>query len=405
MRILIINSFFDVGGPPRIVKGIYDTLIEKGDDCLVAAARETPIEGMNTVRIGRKNEPYVNALKSRVLDNEGFNAKKATQNFIEAIEAYNPDVVNLHNLHGYFINIEVLFNYLKSSKVPIVWTLHDCWPITGHCTHFDFIKCYRWENEGCHNCPQSREYPASYFADRSKRNFEKKKSLFGGFENMTIVTPSEWLGRLVKRSYLKDYDVRVIHNGIDTSEFLPVESDFKKRYGITDKRIVLGVAQNWKEKKGFEDFIKLNGLLDPIYQIVLVGLTDEQKKALPDGIIGITRTNNVEELVEIYSSAYVFVNCTYQDNFPTVNIEALACGVPVITYDTGGSAEAADAASGIAVKQGDIQQLAKSIEKLDKTKLSMESCRNRALKFDRFNRYEEYYELLHSIGKKGALLK
>lgn len=374
------------------MNGIYDTLKENGHECKIAAAREKMILPEDSIPIGTTAGVYRNALETRLLDNDGFCGKRATKEFIEKIKGYEPDVIQLHNLHGYYINVEILFDYLKNCGKPVVWTMHDCWPATGHCPHFNTAGCDRYLS-GCYSCPLKKAYPTSYGLDQSKRNWERKKAAFTGVPNMTIITPSQWLADILKASFLKCYQIKVIHNGIDTNTFSKCTGDLKERYSLQDKRIVLGVAQNWAEHKGFEDFVKLPALLGGNYQVVMIGLTDEQIKKLPTSIIGIKRTNSVEELVQWYSSAQVFVNLTYQDNFPTVNIEALACGTPVITYDTGGSPEAIDEKCGWVVDQGNLDEVVRTIKTMEEKERYHAAAQERSKGFDGEKKYKEYIML------------
>ncbi len=398
MKVLQINSFFSVGGPPRIMNGIYDTLKENGIECKIAASREKLYALEDSYQVCSDKNVKINALKARLFDNEGFNAQKDTQKLVEYIKQYDPDIIHLHNLHGYCINLEVLFGYLKSCQKPVVWTLHDCWAFTGHCAHFDLIGCSKWK-EQCRSCSQTKEYPASFFHDRSEKNYKEKKAAYSGMKNLTLVTPSKWLASFLPDSILKEHAVKVIHNGIDLKRFSCRKSDILEKNGLAGKRIVLGVAQNWAERKGLEDFVKLASLLSDEYKVVLIGLTEEQKKALPKEVFGLTRTENVEELQKWYSAAEVFVNFTYQDNFPTVNIEALACGTPVLTYKTGGSVEAVCEGCGWVVAQGNVKGAKKVIEEMGEKEQYREACLQRAQKFDRKERYLEYIELYKSLLK------
>lgn len=339
MKVLFINSVCGIGSTGRICTDIADMLTEQGHECKIAFGRgEVPDKYKHyAVRICGKFGVNVNALKARLLDNDGFNAKSSTKKLIKWIKKFQPDVIHLHNLHGYYINVGILFDYLKTCDKRIIWTLHDCWAFTGHCTHFQFPHCDKWQTE-CEKCIRVKDYPKALFS-HAKRNFNLKKATFCGVPNLTIVTPSKWLAELVKESYLKEYPVQVINNGIDTDVFKPTESDFRERYGLTDKKIILGVANVWEKSKGFNDFLDLAKLIDDSYRIVLVGVNDKQLKILPPNVIGIKRTNSVTELAQIYTSADVLFNPTYEDNYPTVNLEAQACGTPVITYPTGGSIE------------------------------------------------------------------
>lgn len=338
MKVLQINSFCGVGSTGRITTDLYDVLSKNGVDCLIAYGREKAPEGYQSYRIGNQVSPLKNAFYTRITDREGFHAKKDTYKLIKQIENYDPDIIHLHNLHGYYLNLEILFNYLKSSNKPIVWTFHDCWPFTGHCAYYNYIDCQKWKRQ-CINCPQKSSYPKSVVFDNSKRNYLQKKELFSSLQKLTIVTPSDWLKNEVEKSYFKSYSIRVINNGIDTKEFQLRESDFRKKFKAEEKIIILGIAQVWNSRKGLNTFLRLSKDLPEKFQIILIGLSKDQIKKLPNNIIGLERTNNRRELAEIYSAANMFVNPTLEDNFPTTNIEALACGTPVITFDTGGSPE------------------------------------------------------------------
>lgn len=356
MKILFINSVCGIGSTGRICTDLADILTANENICKIAYARgDVPDKYQKyAVRIGSSFDIKIHALKARIFDASGFGSKQATEQFIDWVKEYDPDVIHLHNIHGYYMNIDVLFAYLRTCNKKIIWTLHDCWSFTGHCAYFDFIGCDKWKG-GCQACPQKTVYPKSLLADASKSNYIKKKKLFTGIPNLVIVTPSKWLAELVNQSYLKEYPVEVIHNGIDLSVFMPIKSNFHQKYNIADKKIILGVANTWDARKGLEDFIKLSKMLDNSYQIVLVGLTNKQLRNLPENVIGIRKTNGTKELAEIYSAADVFLNPTYEDNYPTVNLEAQACGTPVITYRTGGSVESVLACN--IVEKGNIVQL------------------------------------------------
>lgn len=339
MKVLMINSVCGVGSTGRICTDIADMLLSQGHECKIAYGRgEVPEKYRDiSVRIGSTFKVYCNVLKSRLFDNEGFNAVGATKKLVRLIKEYDPDVIHLHNIHGYYLNVKILFDYLKTSGKKIIWTLHDCWAFTGHCTHFQVPHCDKWRTE-CERCIRVKDYPKALIS-HAKRNYKRKKQAFCGVPNLTIVTPSKWLAGLVEQSFLSEYQTVVINNGIDLSVFKPTESDFRERFGLTDKKIILGVASVWEKRKGFNDFLELAKLIDDSYRIVLVGVNDKQLKMLPSSVIGIKRTNDVKELAEIYTAADVLFNPTYEDNYPTVNLEAQACGTPVITYPTGGSVE------------------------------------------------------------------
>ncbi len=394
MKVLQINSFFTVGGPPRIMEGFYDYLKTQGHDCKIADAREKVRVPQDSHRIGSGLDVRFNALQARFFDDDGFIATRATKNLVAWIKEYDPDVVHLHNLHGYYVNMEVLLNFLQEFGKPIIWTLHDCWAFTGHCPYFDLIGCAKWKS-GCCKCPQKNGYPNSIWLDRSRRNFERKKRLYEGLSNLTIVTPSQWLANLVRSdSILSKFPVEVVHNGVDLNVFKPTHDlELRKKYASGDEKIVLGVAQVWGERKGLNDFYEIRKRLPDEYKIILVGLRRKQIQKLPSGICGIERTQNVDELVKLYGIADVFVNPTYEDTFPTVNLEALASGTPVIAYRTGGCPEIVSPQTGRVIEKGDIETLKKNIVELCKLRIDSDLCSSRAYLFERNVRYQEYIDL------------
>lgn len=365
MKILMINVVCGIRSTGRICTDLASALEAKGNEVKIAYGREsvpTQFEKY-ALKVGTDLDVNLHALKARVFDCSGFGSKRYTRKFIKWVKEYDPDIIHLHNIHGYYIDIEVLFDYLKSCNKKIIWTLHDCWSFTGHCVYFDFVDCDKWKT-GCGHCPQKSEYPARVGFDMSRKNYRRKKELFTGVNNMTLVTPSKWLANLVSKSYMKEYKTKVIYNGIDTNIFRPTKTSIKEKYNCQDKKIILGVAAVWDKRKGLNIFIELSKYLERDYQIILVGLSQTQIRNLPCNIIGIERTNDIHELVELYSAAYVFVNPTLEDNYPTTNIEAISCGTPVITYKTGGSTESAKM-YGIVVAQNTINELVKAIAVVD----------------------------------------
>lgn len=336
-RILFINSVCN-GSTGTICKNLYKAAVEAGHECCIAYGRGEAPKGFKTIKIGNKLDIYLHVLKARLFDASGFGSKHATKEFIKKIDEFKPDIIHLHNIHGYYVNIEILFKYLKAHpEIKKVWTLHDCWAFTGHCPHFEHEKCEQWKTE-CQKCVRTNEYPKS-FIDLCNRNFKKKKELFSNIENLVLVSPSQWLCNLLKESFLNKYKCIVINNGVDTSVFKYTPSNIKERFNIVEKKVILGVASVWDKKKGLDTFLQLSKELDEDYKIVLIGLSKSQIKQLPKSILGVERTENVQELVEWYSSAFVFLNPTLEDNYPSVNLEANACGTPVITFNTGGSPE------------------------------------------------------------------
>ena len=320
----------------------------------------------------------------------------ATKKLLKRLDAFQPDVIHLHNLHGWFVRLPSLFAYIKERNIPVVWTLHDCWALTGQCPHFTAVSCGKWKT-GCHHCPQYREYPQSY-VDRSRTMWKKKKAWFSGVERMTVVTPSRWLAGLVKESYLKDYPVQVIHNGIDLSVFRPTPGTFRIDHGCEDKFLLLGVSYAWNQKKGLDVFAELARRLGAEYQIVLVGTDEATEKQLPGNIISVRRTQSQRELAELYTAADLFVNPTREEVLGLVNVEALACGTPVITFRTGGSPEIPDETCGSVVNCGDLDAMEREIRRIrEERPYPGAACRKRAEAFDMRQRFEEYVRLYECV--------
>lgn len=357
MKILLINETCGIGSHGKICAEQAERFEKEGHVVRIAYGRDFYVPEnykKYAVQIGNKASLYSHVLKTRLFDKHGLGSTGATKKFLKWADEFNPDMVWLHNIHGYYINYELLFNWLKSKpNLQIKWTLHDCWAFTGHCSHYMSINCDKWKT-GCYNCPLKREYPKSILLDNSKKNYIKKKEAFTGIKNLEIIVPSNWLADQVKESFLKEYSTTIVHNTIDKTIFKKTSSTFKEDHGIQNKKMILGVANVWNKKKGLEDFCKLANELDNnTYAIVLVGLAD---KNAPKNIICVPKTNSREELAKIYSAADVFLNLTYEDNYPTVNLEAEACGCKVITYDVGGCRETISNQS-ILVETGDLNKI------------------------------------------------
>ena len=356
MKILQINTTVNSGSTGRIAEDIGKTLISKGHESYIAFGQGNQKSDSKLIKIGSKLDFYVHVVRSLFTDRHGFGSKRATKNFLKQIDVIKPDAIGLHNIHGYYLNVEILFKYIKEKNIPVLWTLHDCWPFTGHCS-------YNTDCDNCKNC--QRKYPTSIFLNQTTRNFRDKKLIFNKVKRLQIITPSIWLKDLVKQSFLK-YPAQCINNGIDLNQFQPSENrkKLKEKLQIQNKKIILGVASTWDKRKGLSDFIQLASLLDANYKIILIGLTSKQIQNLPKNIMGVQRTESIAELANFYSMADVYINPTHKDNFPTTNIEALACGTPVITYNTGGSPEAIDNTTGKLVKKGNVKGLCNAIQEL-----------------------------------------
>lgn len=395
MRIVQINAV-PYGSTGRIMFQLADALEQEGHQVLCTSgftwkgcSREDFFITSNIV------EKTIHTSLAGLTGKIGSYSIGATRRLLKRLDEFQPDVIHLHNLHCWFVNIPMLFDYIQRHKIPVVWTLHDCWAFTGHCPHFEGIGCEKWKRE-CHHCPLYREYPRT-FCDYSKKMFHLKKKWFTQLENMSIVTPSQWLANRVKESFLKDCNLRVIPNGIDLQKFCPQPAGIRKKEGITGKYMVLGVSYAWDRKKGLDVFIRLRERLGEEYEIVLVGTDDKTDTLLPEGIRSIHRTENSRQLAELYSAADVFVNPTREDNFPTVNMEALACGTPVVTFATGGSPEIPDDTCGITVPKNDENALEAAIRKVCCEKpFTQQMCTRRGEGFDEKKTIQAYLAFYRS---------
>ncbi len=392
MRIVQINAV-PYGSTGRIMFQLADALQAAGDKTFCTA-------GFTWKRCERQDffltsnifEKTLHTWLARFTGRIGCFSKGATRRLLKRLDGFQPDIIHLHNLHCWFVNLPMLFDYCKSRSIRVIWTLHDCWAFTGHCPHFIGIGCEKWRT-GCGSCPLYRQYPQS-FVDASAVMYRLKRKWFTGVEDLTVVTPSRWLGDLAKLSFLGEYPVEVIPNGIDLTVFRPTESDVKARYGVGDKKLILGVSYAWDHKKGLDVFLELGRRLGDDYRIILVGTDERVEKLLPPGIISVRRTDSQQQLAELYSAADVFVNPTREDNLPTVNMEALACGTPVITFDVGGSGEVADESCGVVIPKNNVDAMEAHIRRVCEQKpFSRQACVDRAARFSGENAVRQYMAL------------
>lgn len=402
----------------RIMKEIGELAIANGWESYVAYSKgRDGLPGSTSipVPVGNKASVAWHGLQTRILDRHGLGSVLATKRFIEDIRRIGPDIIHIHNIHGYFLNYRILFDFLSHSGIQVIWTVHDCWLYTGHCYHYMYAGCDRWKT-GCGHCPQRGKFPRSLFADRSARNFRDKRDAFCSMpeDRLTIVPVSDWMRSEMSESFLKDYRFQVIHNGIDTDVFSPqpaLESEVRRCYGLGDRHVILGIASIWSEEKGLNDFVEMAARLDSDEVIVLVGMDRKQlddvlsrygRTVLGDRMVAVKRTADVHQLAGLYSTADVLVNPTWQDNYPTVNLEAISCGTPVVTYRTGGSIEAVAGDTGFVVEQGDIEGLVDAVRRVETLGKAhfMDACRSRAVKeFRKEDRYAEYIELYERLTK------
>lgn len=395
MRIVQINTVSDFGSTGKICAQISHLLDERSIENFILFSSGNSANQSNRLRYANSFEIKVATLLSRIAGNWGFENVISTRKLLKRLNQIKPDLIHIHNIHSHACNLDMLFSWVKKHRIPVVWTFHDCWAFTGYCTHFLLANCKNWE-AGCGQCPQFRAF--SFFFDKSRKNLAKKQRILQGL-NLQITCPSYWLGDVVKKSFLKDFPITVIPNGIDLNVFQPKAGHFRERYGIKEsQKIILGVAFDWDNSKGLDVFIRLSNILPTEdYQIVLVGTNEKIEKRLPPQILSVRRTKNQDELAMIYSAADVFLNPTRADTFPTVNMESLACGTPVITFDTGGSPEIIDEKSGLVVHDH-IDDIRKGIETvLFSNRYSSQNCMERAKSFEVNNQMIQYVKLYESI--------
>ena len=411
MKLLQINPVIRQNtSTGRIMQEIAELAAQHGWECYIAYSRgRDGIRACNvkTVPVGDKWSVVWHGIMTRLFDRHGLASDRATRNFIKEIERIRPDIIHIHNIHGYFLNYKILFEYLAKADIPVVWTVHDCWLYTGHCYYYASVGCGKWKTQ-CERCTQKTAFPASILFDRSKQNYIDKKNAFTSLSNLTLVTVSEWMKNEMSHSFLNVCNFQVIHNGIDLDVF-DVQNDkrARERYRLGDKKIILGVASIWSEEKGWNDFMRMADMLDDDEVIVLVGVNEKQIKLLPKNIVGIRRTENILQLAELYAAADAFVNPTWQDNYPTVNMEAIACGTPVVTYRTGGSVETITEDTGMIVEQGDIRGLLDGVRAIraEGKEYYQKRCRAYAIAhFRKEERYAEYLKLYERLVVSGERL-
>ena len=398
MKVLQINIFGNLS-TGRIAVDLYRTLTEYGHTGILAFARNTTADDVPYIRIGSKLEVCIDGVLTRITDRAGFFSKSSTRKLISEITQYEPDIVHVHNLHGYYINVELLFDFLKTYGKPVVWTLHDCWPYTGHCCYYSMVKCNKWQTE-CRECPQSKAYPASLFVDNSRSNYKRKRELFTSLPNLNLVTVSNWLEKEVGKSFLKQIPCRTIYNGIDLNVFRPMEGSFRKKHSLENKILILGVASTWDVRKGLNDFIQLSKMLDEDYRIVVVGVNESEKRRLTSRMIGISRTDSVQELVEIYSAADVFLNASVEETFGLPTVEAMACGTPVIVYNATALPEVVNQECGYIVEPHDLETIVKILKDRQYKTITKDSCIKQAEKYEKHKQFTHYIELYESLCKE-----
>lgn len=394
MKVLFVNLVYGVGSTGKIIADIMNLLKKYGNDVKALYGTGSVSENKDAVKISGGFGYYFHNLMSRFTDHAGLYSWRATRKLIREIQDFRPDIIHLHTLHGFYVNYEMLFRFLKKANIPVVWTLHDCWTFTGHCTHFSQAKCMQWQTE-CRDCILLHRYPQCYFKGDVKRNYLRKKSAFTGVKNLVITTPSQWLANQVRQSFLQNYPILVIPNGIDRTIFHPQSSSLREKYHLKDKKIILGVANAWNARKGLNDLLLLADRLGSTYQVVLIGLTERQLPDIPSNVLGLLRTANQTELAQWYTAADVFVNPTYEETFGLTTVEAQACGTPVIVYETDGCPETIAPGNGLLVTQGDMQALENAVR--DVADGRWYANPQKIAQFDKNSVYQKYIKLYNNI--------
>lgn len=389
MKVLLINAVCGTGSTGRIVADIWKALKDQGHEVKVAygVGHGSIVSPEDQICFNNKIGYYTHNILAKITDKTGMYSKRETKELLKKIDEFQPDIIHLHNLHGYYINYPILFEYLAKKDIPVVWTLHDCWAYTGHCAYYSANQCALWKTD-CEKCEHLQEYPRCYFNGNTKNNYKKKKAAFTSVSRMIITTPSNWLANEVKKSFLSKYPILTVYDAIDLNIFKPTASDFKTIHGIGSQQMILSVANVWEKRKGLDDIVELSKVLDSNKVLVIVGVDEDQKKKLPTDIIAIKRTANLDELVKIYSAADVFVNLSVEETFGMVTAEALACGTPVVAYDKTAVPEVVDKQSGVIVHAGNIQELVSGIRKAQS--ISSENARRRAEMFDKKTEIERF---------------
>ncbi|BCZ49023.1 glycosyl transferase [Clostridium gelidum] len=361
MKVLLLDVNCKSGSTGKIIYDLYTQLNENDHTAAIGYGRGPLVDESNIIKFSSNIEVYIHALLTRITGFTGCFSYFATRRLIKFIDKFKPDVVHLNDMHGYFVNIMTLMKYLKKNNIKTIWTFHCEFMYTGKCGYS--YDCEKWKSE-CGYCPNLKDYPTTMFFDFTKKMFNDKKEIFKDFNNLTIVTPSKWLADRVKQSFLKDKEIVVIHNGIDTKNvFYPRKFEhLKKKHNITNEKIVLAVAPDIMcERKGGRYVLELaKRMKDENVKFILIGVTDLNEK-FDDNVIALGRTENQIELAEYYSLADVFIICSKKENFPTTCIEAISCGKPVCGFDEGGTSETAPGKTGSFVDYGEVEQLKEKI--------------------------------------------
>lgn len=397
MKIAMINTVCN-GSTGKIMGALQKSAIDTGDEALSFYGRRRGYKDMPSKKCGNNVSFWIHVIINTLFDRQGSGSYFPTIKLIKKLKNFEPDIIHLHNIHGYYLNFKLLFRFLsKEYNGQVVWTFHDCWPITGHCPYFTIVKCYRWK-EKCEKCPQKNMYPISYGLDSSSRNYKEKKELFNSIKNLTIVCPSEWMKKNVEASFMRSFPCKVIGNGIDLNVFSPKKKlESLNGVSLSEKKIILCVAAIWEPRKGLDIICEIAKELSEQYKIIIVGLSDGQIKKIPDNILGITRTENMHQLAQLYSTADIFLNPSREESFSLVTIEAMACGTPVIAIDTSAVGELINDKNGKMIKEYTKQAFLSAIYDMADRKFVAEEVRKTVKQYSDDNMSKSYLELYYGI--------
>lgn len=391
MKVLLLDVNCKYSSTGKLVYDLYTQLKGDGHVAAIAYGRGPKVDEENIYRFAPQWEVYLHALLTRITGYTGCFSPIATHRLKKFIEEFQPDVVHLHDMHGYFVNIIPLIIFLKQKNIKTIWTFHCEFMYTGKCGHA--YECEKWK-EQCDDCPHLRDYPQSLLFDKTTKMFKQKRNVFEDFNNLLIISPSDWLASRIKQSFLKERRVVTIHNGIDTNIFYRRDArNLKIMHGIGNEKIVLAVAPNLlSENKGGESVLAVaHNMRAENVKFVLVGITqgerEYEKNIIPVGLI-----RDQELLAQYYSMADVFVICSKRENYPTTCVEARACGLPIVGFDVGGVAETAEESRGFFVRYGDLEGIQKGIEYFLNKKLEEESAGSKAV-YARETMYQKHLEI------------
>ncbi|TCT30367.1 glycosyltransferase involved in cell wall biosynthesis [Providencia alcalifaciens] len=397
MKVLLIDVNCKKGSTGKIVYELYSELKEQGHEAAICYGRGDKISEKNIYKTSSDIETIIHAGMSRLTGYTGYFSPFSTKRIINIIDSFNPDVIHLHELHGYYVNIYPLLEYIKKKKIKTIWTFHCEFMYTGKCGHS--FECEKWKT-GCHHCPQLNNYPRSLYFDRTEFMYNQKKDSFSNYHNLTIVTPSSWLAERTKISFLHEKKIKIIHNGINNKDiFKPIyNSSLYNKYNLYGKKIILSIAPNiMSYTKGGEKILDIARKYHDQNVIFLLIGNDDEIKNLPKNVIAIGKIKDQNLLAEFYSIADLFLICSKRENFPTTCLEALSCGTPIIGFNNGGTAETAPGNLGFFVEDNDIDALVEFIKNFTTGKTilaSPQECRNFAVtNYSTENMLKQYIEL------------